>query len=89
MTYATKNDRNHPVRSYPTVEAAALEGLKAAYDFAELVSDPSEIRTKAIELGEALNPEDVYLELIRFLPSATIADFIDHLREVADIEDLI
>jgi hypothetical protein len=60
-----------------------------AYLFSYLVSDPSEIRTKAIELAEALNHEDVYLELIRFLPSATIAEFIDHLREVADIEDLI
>jgi hypothetical protein len=89
MTYITKNDRNHPARSYPTVEAAALEGLKATYDFAELVSDPFEIRTKAIELAEELNHEDVYLELIRFLPSATIAEFIDHLRAVADIEDLI
>jgi hypothetical protein len=60
-----------------------------AYLFAELVSDPSEIRTKAIELAEALNHEETYLELIRFLPSATVAGFIDHLREVADIEDLI
>jgi hypothetical protein len=60
-----------------------------AYRFAELVSDPSEIREKAIDLAVALNHEEVYLELIRFLPSATVAEFIDHLREVADVEDLI
>lgn len=56
---------------------------------AALVSDPSEIRSKAALLGEELGQEDCFLELIRFLPSATVADFIDHLREVADIEDLI
>jgi hypothetical protein len=59
------------------------------YSFADLVSDPSEIRTKAIELGEALGHEGAYLELLRFLPSVLVAEFIDHLREVADIEDLI
>lgn len=57
--------------------------------FSDIVSDPSEIRTKAIELAEALNHDDVYLELIKFLPSATVAQFIDHLREVADIEDIL
>ena len=61
----------------------------AAYSFTELVSDPSEIRSKAAELGEALNFEDTYLELIRFLPTSVTAEFIDHLREVADVEDLI
>lgn len=60
-----------------------------ALRFADLVSDPSEIRDKAAELGEALIHEFAYLELIRFLPSATVAQFIDHLREVADVEDLI
>ena len=57
--------------------------------FAELVRDPSEIRSKAAHLAEELGEENTYLELIRFLPTATIAQFIDHLREVADIEDLI
>lgn len=57
--------------------------------FADLVRDPSEIRSKAAQLGEELGEESIYLELIRFLPTATIAQFIDHLREVADIEDLI
>lgn len=57
--------------------------------FADLVHDPSEIRSKAAQLGEELGEENTYLELLRFLPTATIAQFIDHLREVADIEDLI
>ena len=69
-----------------TIETA---NTSTAYRFSDLVSDPSEIRTKAIELGEALNHEETYLELIRFLPSAVVAEFIDHLREVADVEDLI
>ena len=57
--------------------------------FADLVRDPSEIRSKAAQLGKELGEENTYLELIRFLPTATIAQFIDHLRQVADIEDLI
>ena len=57
--------------------------------FSDLVSDPSEIRDKAAELAEELGHENTYLEMIRFLPTATIAEFIDHLRQVADIEDLI
>lgn len=57
--------------------------------FSDLVRDPSEIRSKAAQLGEELGEENTYLELIRFLPTATIAQFIDHLREVAYIEDLI
>ena len=57
--------------------------------FSVLVSDPSEIRSTAAKLGDELGHENTYLELIRFLPSALLADFIDHLREVADIEDLI
>ena len=61
----------------------------ASYSFRELVSDPSEIRSKAMDLGEALNFEETYLELIRFLPTSVTAEFIDHLREVADVEDLI
>lgn len=60
-----------------------------ALKFADLVAYPTEIRVKAAELGEALLHEFTYLELIRFLPTATVAQFIDHLREVADIEDLL
>lgn len=50
---------------------------------------PSEIRTTALDLGEALSYEAAYEELIRILPSALVAEFIEHLREVADIEDLL
>jgi len=57
--------------------------------FSDIVRDPSEIRSAAIRLAEELGEENTYLELIRFLPTATIAQFIDHLREVADVEDLI
>jgi hypothetical protein len=57
--------------------------------FSALVSDPSEIRSTAAKLGDELDHENTYLEMIRFLPSATVAEFIDHLRQVADIEDLI
>ena len=38
-----------------TIETA---NTSTAYRFSDLVSDPSEIRTRAIELGEALNHEE-------------------------------
>ena len=66
-----------------------VANTSTAPSFVDLVRDPSEIRSKDIDLGQALNHEEMYLELIRFLPTATTAEFIDHLRAVADIEDLI
>lgn len=53
------------------------------------IKHASKVRSLAVELGEALDYELTYKELIRFLPQSTLEEFIDHLQTVADIEDLI
>lgn len=50
---------------------------------------PSQIRTKIFEIADALDYELTFAELIRFLDTATIEGFIEHLRDEADIEDLL
>ncbi len=61
----------------------------APFKFSELVRDPSTIRDSAVKVAYHLGEENTYLELLRFLPTSTIAEFIDHLQDVADIDDLI
>lgn len=52
------------------------------------IGQASATRSVAIECGEALDFELTYHELVRFLPSATLAEFLEHLETVADIEDI-
>lgn len=53
------------------------------------IKQASEVRSLVVELGEALDYELTYKELVRFLPQSTLEEFINHLQTVADIEDLI
>ena len=50
---------------------------------------PSEIRSTALTIADACDYELTFQEIIRFLPSATVAEFIEHMREAADIEDVL
>jgi len=52
------------------------------------IGHASAVRSVAIECGDALDYELTYKELIRFLPSSVVAEFIEHLETVADIEDI-
>ena len=52
------------------------------------IGHASAIRSVAIDCGEALDFELTYHELVRFLPSATVAEFLEHLETVADISDI-
>jgi len=52
------------------------------------IGHASAIRSVAIECGEALDFELTYHELVRFLPSATVAEFLEHLETVADVSDI-
>jgi hypothetical protein len=47
------------------------------------------LRSKLIDIGEALDYELVYKELLRFLPASTLEMFLDHLTDVAEIDDLL
>ena len=49
---------------------------------------PSEIRSQVLTIGEACDHELTFQELVRFLPAATLQDFIQHMHEVADIDDI-
>jgi len=40
-------------------------------------------------LADALDSELLLAELWEFLPAETVAAFVDHLRTVADVEDLL
>ena len=47
---------------------------------------PSEIRS-VLTIGDACDYELTFQELVRFL-AATLQDFIQHMHEVADIDDI-
>ena len=49
---------------------------------------PSEIRSQVLTIGDACDYELTFQELVRFLPAATLQDFIQHMHEVADIDDI-
>ena len=55
----------------------------------ELTRHPGEIRAMQFNLAEQLDWEQYSRELMSFLPTSTLREFTEHLREVADIEDLI
>ena len=40
-------------------------------------------------LADALDSELLLAELWEFLPTETVAAFVDHLRQVADVDDLL
>ena len=50
---------------------------------------PSQSRSLLLSIADQLDPELTLQELVRFLPSDTVEAFMDHLCEVADIEDLM
>ena len=50
---------------------------------------PSQTRSLLLSIADQLDAELTLQELVRFLPSATCEAFMDHLCEVADIEDLM
>jgi hypothetical protein len=52
------------------------------------IGHTSAIRAVAVECGAALDFELTYKELISFLPTATIEEFLEHLETVADVEDI-
>jgi hypothetical protein len=47
------------------------------------------IRSQLIGVAENLDWELFCRELMSYLPSATLRDFTEHLREQADIDDLL
>ena len=49
---------------------------------------PSEIRSQALTIGDACDYELTFQELVRFLPTSTLQEFVEHMREVADIDDI-
>ena len=49
---------------------------------------PSEIRSQVLTIGEACDHELTFQELVRFLPTSTLQEFVEHMREVADIDDI-
>ena len=50
---------------------------------------PAQTRSLLLSIADQLDPELTLQELVRFLPSATCEEFMDHLCEVADITDLM
>ena len=50
---------------------------------------PSQTRSLLLAIAEQLDPELTLQEMVRFLPTATCEEFMTHLCEVADIEDLM
>jgi hypothetical protein len=52
------------------------------------IGQASAVRSVAIECGEALDFELTYHELVRFLPSSTVEEFLEHLESVADVSDI-
>jgi hypothetical protein len=55
----------------------------------ELTRNPAMIRSQLIGVAENLDWELFCRELMSYLPSATLRDFTEHLREQADIDDLL
>ena len=50
---------------------------------------PQVTRNQAIDIAEACDYELTYKELISFLPASVVADFNQHMTEVADIDDIM
>ena len=50
---------------------------------------PSTIRNQAIDIAEACDFELTFRELISFLPASVVAEFNEHMTEVADIDDIM
>ena len=50
---------------------------------------PSQSRSLLLDIADQLDPELTLQELVRFMPSDQVEDFMTHLCEVADIEDLM
>lgn len=55
----------------------------------ELTRNPGMIRHMSIDVAENLDWELAYRELCSFLPTSTLRDFLEHLRDQADIDDLL
>ena len=55
----------------------------------EITRHPGEIRAMQPGLAESLDWELYTRELLSFLPTATLREFNEHLRTVADIDDLL
>lgn len=50
---------------------------------------PNTIRCQALDIAEACDYELTFKELIRFLPASVVAEFNEHMTEVADIDDVM
>jgi hypothetical protein len=50
---------------------------------------PNTIRNQAIDIAEACDYELTFQELIRFLPASVVAEFNEHMTEVADLDDIM
>ena len=50
---------------------------------------PNTIRNQAIDIAEACDYELTFKELIAFLPASVVAEFNQHMTEVADIDDIM
>ena len=50
---------------------------------------PNTIRNQAIDIADACDFELTYRELIAFLPASVVAEFNEHMAEVADIDDVM
>lgn len=50
---------------------------------------PSQSRSLLLDIADQLNPELTLQELVRFMPQDQVEDFMTHLCEVADIQDLM
>ena len=50
---------------------------------------PQVTRNQAIDIAEACDYELTFRELISFLPASVVAEFNQHMTEVADIDDIM
>ena len=50
---------------------------------------PAQSRTLLLNIADQLDHELTFQEIVSFLPSATVEEFMTHLKHVADIEDLL
>ena len=50
---------------------------------------PSQSRSLLLDIADQLDAELTLQELVRFMTQDQVEDFMTHLCEVADIEDLI
>ena len=50
---------------------------------------PQVIRNQAIDIADACDFELTFRELISFLPASVVAEFNEHMTEVADIDDIM